>query len=445
MRVVVIGAGQVGESIAADLDDTNEVVVIERDPDRCEELTYDLDVLTINGDGTSVETLEEAGVMDADMVIASTDDDETNIVACSTVKAISEAFTIARVKETEYLKTWRRSNTAFGIDFMVCTNLLTAQSVVRVVGLPAAIDVDPFAGGKVQMAEFEIAEGSGVAGESVSEADRFDSLTFAALLRGDEVIIPTGETVIQRDDRIIVIGSPRSVREFASTVASGDAQNEVTKAVIVGGSQIGYHVARLFGERDISVRLIEQDADRARRLAENLPGSVVLQSDATDVDFLEREHVGDADVLVGALDSDEKNLLACLLAKRLGVGRTVSIVDSDPYIDLFETVGVDVAISPRAVVAEEITRFTREGGAENVALIESHKAEVIEIEVEADSPLAGQTIRESVASLPERVVFGAITRNGSFITPRGDTVIEVGDHVVAFAPADVAEELTARL
>lgn len=444
MRVVVIGAGQVGESIAADLDDANEVVVIERDPERCEELTYALDVLTVNGDGTSVETLEEAGAVDADIVIASTDDDETNIVACSTVKAISDAFTIARVKSTEYLKTWQRSQKAFGIDFMVCTNLLTAQSVVRVVGLPAAIDVDPFADGTVQMAEFEIAADSDVAGETVSEADRFDSLTFAALLRGDEVIIPTGETVIRGNDRIVVIGTPGSVREFATTVASEAERNEVSEVVVVGGSEIGYHVARLFEERNVSVRFIEQDPERARALAEKLPGSVVLQSDATDVDFLEREHVGDADVLVSALDADEKNLLACLLAKRLGVGRTVSIVDSDPYIDLFETVGVDVAISPRAVVAEEITRFTREGSAENVALIESHNAEVVEIEVEPESPLAGHTIRESVASLPERVVFGAITRNGTFVTPRGDTVIEVGDHVVAFAPADVAEDLTAR-
>ncbi|QLG62895.1 Trk system potassium transporter TrkA [Halorarum salinum] len=445
MRVVIIGAGQVGESIADDLDDTHEVVVVERDSERCEELTYSLDVLTVNGDGTSVDTLEEAGVADAEIVIASTDDDETNIVACSTVKAITDAFTIARVKATEYLKTWRRSETAFGIDFMVCTNLLTAQSVVRVVGLPAALDVDPFAGGKVQMAEFEVASDSEVVGETVAEADRFDSLTFVAVLRNGDVVIPTGETVISGGDRLVVIGSPESVRGFAPTVASREQQAEVSELVVVGGSEIGYHVARLFEDRGISVRVIEQDPDRARELAELLPDSVVLQSDATDVEFLEREHVGDADVLVSALDADEKNLLACLLGKRLGVGRTVSIVDSDPYIELFETVGVDVAISPRAVVAEEITRFTRENRAENVALIESHKAEVIEIEIEADSPLAGRTIQESVAQLPERVVFGAITRNDSFVTPRGDTVIETGDHVVAFAPADVVADLTAKL
>lgn len=445
MRVVIIGAGQVGESIADDLDDTHEVVIVERDPERCEELTYSLDVLTVNGDGTSVDTLEEAGVQDAQIVIASTDDDETNIVACSTVKAITEAFTIARVKATEYLNTWRRSETAFGIDFMVCTNLLTAQSVVRVVGLPAALDVDPFASGKVQMAEFEVAPDSEVAGETVAEADRFDSLTFVAVLRNGDVEIPTGETVISGGDRIVVIGSPESVREFAPTVASREQQDEVSEIVVVGGSEIGYHVARLFEERGISVRLIEQDPARARELAEELPDAVVLQSDATDVEFLEREHVGDADVLVSALDADEKNLLACLLAKRLGVGRTVSIVDRDPYIDLFETVGVDVAISPRAVVAEEITRFTRENRAENVALIESHRAEVIEIEIDPDSPLAGRTIQESVANLPERVVFGAITRNDTFVTPRGDTVIEVGDHVVAFAPTEVVADLTSKL
>ncbi|MFB6156896.1 MAG: Trk system potassium transporter TrkA [Haloferacaceae archaeon] len=445
MRVVIVGAGQVGSSIAEDLADGHEVVVVERDSDRVEELTYSLDVLAIEGDGTSVDTLDEAGADAADMVIASTDDDETNLVVCSTAKAVGDGFTIARVKRTEFLKTWRRSEGAFGVDFMVCTNLLTAQTVVRVVGLPAAIDVEVFAEGDVQMAEFDVADDSTVAGETVAEADRFDSLTFAAIIREGEVTVPTGGTRIRGGDRAVVIGSPESVRGFASTVAGIEGRREVDEAVVVGGSDVGYHVARLFVDRGIDVRLIEQDPDRARRLAEELSDVVVLQSDATDVDFLEREHVGEADVLVSSLDADEKNLLACLLADRLGVDRTVSIVDSDTYIDLFETVGVDVAISPRAVVAEEITRFTREGGAENVALIESAEAEVIEVEVGNEGPLVGRTIREATADLPDRIVFGAITRDGAFVTPRGDTTLEPGDHVVAFAPAAAAEELAAKL
>ena len=442
MRVVIIGAGQVGSSIAADLDDTHDVVVVECNPSRVEELNYSLDVMAVQGDGTAVSTLEEAGVENADMVIASTDDDETNIVACSTVKAISDVFTIARIKNTEYLWTWRRSEKAFGIDFMVCTNLLTAEAIVRVVGLPAARDVDPFAGGRVQMAEFEVSEGSPVANQTVKEADRFDALTFAAIVRDGHVEIPRGETVIEAGDRVVVIGSPKSVQEFATTVAPEESPGTAEEVVIVGGSEIGYHVARLLEERGFSPRLIEQDGDRARELAEDLPGTVVMESDATDLEFLEREHIGEADMLIAALDSDEKNLLVSLLARRLGVERTVAVIDTTAYVELFETVGIDVGVSPREVVAEEITRFTREGGAENVALIESDKAEVLEIEVDAESVLAGRQIREAVGELPEGVVIGAITRDREFVVPRGNTRIEVGDHVVVFVETDVSEKVS---
>ena len=289
MNVLIIGAGQVGESIAADLDDSHDVTVVDQRQDRAEELAFSHDVLTVTGDGTETDVLEEANIATADMVIASTDDDETNIVACSTAKALSEAFTIARIKHTKYLKTWERSEQAFGIDYMVCTNLLTAQSIVRVVGLPAAVDVDPFAGGRVQMAEFEISDQCPVVDQTIQEADRYDSLTFAALLRNGDVIIPDGTSVIQAGDRVVVIGSPESVHNFADALAPNHATGSDEEVAIIGGSEIGYHVARLLGDRGFKPRLIEQDPDRARKIAEELPSTHVMQSDATDISFLERE------------------------------------------------------------------------------------------------------------------------------------------------------------
>lgn len=172
MEVVIIGAGEVGTSIAASLATSHDVVVIDVDPSRTEELKYEYDVLTVAGDGTTSETQSSADVPDADMVIACTDDDQTNLVACGTSKTLGDAFTIARVKNTEYLRTWEREPTAFGVDFMVCTDLKTAENIVRIIGLPAAIDVDSFAGGLVQMAEFELPEDSPVVGQTVAEADR---------------------------------------------------------------------------------------------------------------------------------------------------------------------------------------------------------------------------------------------------------------------------------
>lgn len=438
MRVIIIGAGQVGSSIAANLDDDHEVIVIDTDGARVDELTYSLDVLAIEGNGVSLSTLQEAEIEEADLFIASTDNDETNIVACETASSVSDAFTIARVKRTNYLDTWEHTGGAFGVDFMVCTNLLAAQTIVRIIGLPASQDVDVFAEGQVMMAEFRVPEDSPVAGQTVAEADSFVDLTFAAILRDGQVVIPEGETVIEVDDELIVIGNPESANAFAGDLTP-DCSERNRDVVIVGGSEAAIQTARLLENRGLRPRLIESDPERARELAETLAETTVMESDATDREFLDREHVGDADVVIAALESDEKNLLASLLASRIGVNRTISLVETAEYTDLFEAVGVGAAVNPRDATAEEIIRFTRDGDTENIALIEHDRAEVLEIEVDADSILTGRPIQESAADLPARVTIGAITRDGAFITPRGNTVIEVGDHVVLFAETAVVD------
>ena len=439
MHVVVIGAGEVGSNIAASLADSHDVVVLDVDPDRVEALTYSTDVLAVEADGTSIDALEDAGVADADMLIASTDDDETNLVACSTAKVLGDAFTIGRVRNRDFLETWRRSNGVFGVDFMVCTNLLAAEAIVSVAGVPAARDVDPFAEGRVQMAEFDVTVDSPIAGQTVREADRFEALTFAGIFHGDDVTIPHGDTVLEADSKVVVIGTPESVRAFSESVAP-DAQlaNEV---VVIGGGAIGEETARLLEERGIHPTLIDNDERRARSLAEELSDTVVLCHDETDVEFLLREHVDKADLAVVTLDADERTLLVALLAKQIGTRRAVAVVQTGEYVDLFEAVGVDVAINPREVVAEEITRFTHDRRTENVAMIESDRAEVIEIEIDEESVLVGRPIREAIGDVPEGVVVGAITRNGEVITPRGDTVAQSGDHVIAFVDTRVVDEV----
>ena len=443
MEVVIIGAGEVGSSIAASLADHHDVTVIDVDADRVEALTYSEDVLAIEGDGTSLAVLESAGIAGADLLIASTDDDETNLVACSTASVVGDAFTIARVRNTNFLTTWRRSQGAFGVDFMVCTNLLTAETIVRIAGLPAARDVDPFAGGRVQMAEFNVAEDSPLAGQTVKEADRVDGLTFAAVIDDDRVTIPTGETVIETGAKVVVIGTPESVSAFAETIAA--EADQTRNVVVLGGGAIGLETVKLLCDRGVEPTVIEHDEERARVIAEECANATVLNHDPTDVDFLLREHVDKADLAVASLEADERTLLVSLLARQIGTRRTVAVVDRGEYVPLFEAVGVDVAINPRELTAEEITRFTHDTDTENVALIESDRAEVIEIEVDADSLLVDRPIREAVEDLDAPIVVGAITRDGEVITPRGDTVVAVGDHVVVFVETPAVEAVLAAL
>lgn len=443
MRIVIIGAGEVGSTTAESLCGEHEVVVVDRDPERVETLTYELDVLPIEGDASEIETLEEADVGDADLFIASTDDDETNIIACGIAKVCGDAFTIARTKSPKYLRPWERDERAFGVDFMVCTDLLAAKAIAGVTGLPSAQDVDTFAEGLVQMTEFEIPTDSPVADQTVAEADRFDSLTFAGVIRDGDVIIPRGGTVLKAGDDVIAIGSPESMRAFSHAIAPD--RDDPKSVVIVGGGQIGYQTARLLEEGGFSPRLIEGDDDHARWLAEQLPRTTVINGDATDQDLLSQERVGDADVLISALETDQQNLLVTLLGSRLGAKRSIAVVETADFVDLFETVGVDVAVSPRNVTAEEITRFTRTRRAENVAIIEGDQAEVLEFEVDADSILVDRTIRESAADFPEGAVIGAIARDGTHITPRGDTVVRERDHVIVFADTDSFEEVAERM
>ena len=443
MQVVIVGAGQVGTSIADSLSSDHDVVVVDIDEDIVDDIKYELDVLTLAGDGTSSDLLEDAEVPDADLVIASTDDDKTNLVTCGTAKTVGDPFTIARVKSAEYRRTWVRTEEAFGVDFMVCTDLETAENVVNIIGLPSAIDVDTFANGLVEMAVFDITENSPIAGQTVADADRFDSLTFAALYRGDDIVLPQGDTVVRSDDRAVVIGSPQSIQEFAQRIAPSKTPDEAEDIVIVGGSKIGYHTARLLERRDFSPKLIEQDPDRARELAEQLPGTIVMQQDATDTDFLERENVDDADILVSALESDERNMLVSLLAKRIGTERVISLVEQTDYVELFEEIGVDVAINPRTVTAEQITRFTYQEVALNVSVIENDQAEVLELEVSPDSELVGQAIENIDDSLETNLVFGAVTRGREHIIPRGETVLRAGDHIIVFVETSFVDDLTA--
>lgn len=441
MEVVIIGAGQVGESIARSLQHDHEVTLIERNGALAERIQIELDILVVEGDGTELRVLEEANVDRADMVLASTDSDEVNLVACASTKAISDANTVARVKASKYLATWRRRPGTFGVDHMVCTDLLTGQEIVDLVGLPAAHDVETFADGLVTMAEFDVYEAAHIAGQTVAEADRFDSLTFAAIIDDETVEIPSGTSVIEPGSRIVVIGSPRSVQRFARGLGQNGVSDGDGEIIIVGGTEIGYHVARLLADRDLRTRLIEPDPETARRLAEHLPNTRVINSDATDVGFLEAEALDDADVMVAAMASGEQNLLECILADGLGIDRTVAVIDDPRFIDVFEDVGVDVAISPRNVVAEEITQFTQGWRTENLALLESDLAEVAEIEVADDSLLVGEAIEDALERIDCPVVIGAITRKGDFVRPRGETHVQPGDHIVIFFESGDADRV----
>jgi len=433
MKAIIIGAGQVGSQIAADLADQHTVTVLDTDPDRIDEISHDLDVLAQTGSGTDMAALAAADVADADRVIASTDDDETNIAIAGTVKAMADVFTIARVKRTQYHATWMHTQGAFGVDFMVCTNKLTAEAVAELVDHPVARDLKTFADGAVEMMELELEPSMPIVDTTVATADVYPELTFAGLLRDGEVLFPDGSTTLRERDHLVVIGTPAAVAQFESDMREpARGRGEI---VIAGATEIGQQIASIIAPDHGRVTMVDDDPERARVAAEALPDTVVKEADPTDIDFLEETDVGAAEAVIAALDSDDRNLLVSLLAHRLGVERTIGVIDRSEYVDLFEAVGVDTAVNPRDVVAEELSLYTREGTTESIAFLDNDRAEVLEITAGEACAIAGIPLTDLREETGLSLIVGAIVRDGELLAPRGETAIAPGDQVVLFIAA----------
>lgn len=448
LRCVLIGAGQVGTHVARSLCTSHQVTLIDTDAERIKKRKQKLDVLTLQGDGALVPTLREAGVADADMVVACTADDKTNIVACGMSKILGDPFTIARVNRTDYLESWREGRRPLGVDSMVGAKYLTARTITQLVGLPLAREIDFFAAGQIQLAEFDVPEQSPIHGrtiQDVDESNQFDALSFLAVFSENEFTFPRGETTVHEGDKVLVAGSARNIHRFSQYIVSRNDLSSVEQVSVFGAGEVGFLVADTLDSSDYSVQLIEEDPERAREVAEKLPNTLVHNHDATDGEFLKNEAVHEADVAIAALDSDEKNLLVSVFAKKLGVKRSFSVVDKDDYVPLFEDVGIDVAVNPRLLTAEEIIRFSRRKETRNIAILESEQVEVIEVVIDADSYLADVTIQDAASRLPREVVFGPIRRNRELIRSRGDTILRPGDHVLILAHIDHVATVEAEL
>lgn len=448
MKVVVIGAGQVGSTVVEALHAEHDVVVVDLDTARLSAFSYRYDVVTVEGNGASRRALRDAGIAEADLLLACTSRDEVNIVASMFAKKLSsDTMTIVRTTNVEYLEIWRERE--LEIDFMVSSELEAAHAIARIVGIPAARQTDVFADGLVQMVEFEVdpdeasrnggprrhaAGGSseersadGVIGVELRHARIPADSKVASIIRGDRVIIPRGSEAILPGDRVVVISSPAATREWSRIMTP--RERAVDDVVIFGAGQTGLAVARALLDQGIGVRLVEADAARARLVAEELPDARVFHATGTDSDFLERERIGLAQAAVFAMPEDPKNLYLAMLAKVHGVPFTIALVHESSSEQVFEAAGIDVAVNPRTVTAEEMVRFAHDPRIRQLTMLEGDRFEVLDITVRAESELANTPFRE----LPMTgSLIGAIVRDGQAIFPHGDDMLLPGDRAIIF-------------
>jgi trk system potassium uptake protein TrkA len=434
VRISVIGAGQVGSTIVEALhkDQAHELTVIDLDRARLDGLSHSYDVRTIEGDGTSRRTLIDAGAADADLFIACTSRDEINVISGLLARSLCpNAKTIVRTSNVEYLDIWRERVLDF--DHMVSSEEEAAHAISYSIGVPAAKMTDVFAGGQVQIIELEVdpasrmKERDRVIGLPLREAELPPESRVAGIIRGGREILPRGEESIEPGDRIVVIGSPHAAREWCGLMARG--KRRVDDVVIFGAGRAGVAAGRLLLQQGIHVRLIEADAGRARKVADLLPGARVLATTGIDPDFLDRERIAQTGAAVFSMRDDAKNLYAAALAKLHGVPFTIAVAYEPTSVGVFEQAGIDVAIDPRSLTAEEIVRFAHDPRTQQVAMLEQDRYEVLDITVRAESELVGKRFRE----LPMTgALIGAIVRDGTAIFPHGDDVLQPGDRAIIF-------------
>jgi len=437
MKIFVIGAGQVGSTVVEALQHEHELTLIDLDPDRLSTLSYRFDIGTIKGNGASRRTLRDAGIEQADLLIAATSRDEVNIVASMFAKKLSpETKTIVRTTNVEYLDLWQERE--LDVDFVISSEVETAHAVSRIIGVPAARQTDVFADGQVQMVEFDVPDAADekVVGLPLREAFIPADSKVASIIRGNRMIVPRGDESILPGDRIIVIGSPEAALEWSRLIVSGD--RVLDDVVVVGGGQTGVAIARLLIDQGIKVRVIEASGPRAREVAEELPEARVFHATGTDPDFLEREKIGTARAAVFAMPEDAKNLYAAALAKMHGVHFTIGIVHDPLSADVFDQAGVDVAVNPRSVTAEEIVRFAHDPRIRQLAMLEGDRFEVLDITVRDDSALCGRPFKE----LPMTgSLIGAIVRDGQAIFPHGEDELRPGDRAIIFAESSRLQQV----
>ena len=433
MRILILGAGDVGLHLAQQLAQENhDVVIIERDRDRVRRTEDMVDAMVIEGNGASLRALEQAGIARTDLLLAVTSHDEINLMACLSAAQYQVPKRIARVSKPDYYDhSGILPPERLGVDLMINPERECALETYQLLQSAAAAEFAQFESGLVQLIGVRVKPDAPAAGKRLLEIGRGEQRVRAlvvAIARGGDTIIPTGATRIEAGDQVFILGEPKHLPDVLPL--AGYSRFDLRRVVIAGASREGHFLAQMLEEHKIGCTVIERDRHRAVELAEQLSRSLVLHGDATDLELLEMEAIGDADGFVAYTGSDDTNLLSCLLAKNLGTRKVISLIERYDYIPLVSRVGVDAAVSPRMAAVNAILSHVRRGAVLAVATLKGTRAEGIEFNVSQRFPYLGIPLSE--VKLPARSLVGAIIRGQRVIIPGGSDNIRVGDRVVVF-------------
>ena len=439
LKIIIVGAGKVGCQIAKTLSsEKHDVILIEKNDAIRQSAQNNLDVLTILGNGANVRTLEEAGIKQADMIIAVTSSDEANMIACMTAKQFGVPQKIARIRNPEYLYANALSREKLGIDLTINPERATAKEIVKLLKSPINVaQVQSFAGGKVQLFELKVEKNFPFLNQKLKTITFKYPILVAAIYRNDNIIIPNGEEKILPGDNLHILIKKDYFLELNEIF--NEKPLSVQNVMILGGSRIGIQTALLLTKLGINTKLIERDKEKCEKIAESLPHTLVINGDGTNIDLLKSEGIETTDGFVAVTGFDEDNLLVALLAKHLGTKKVIAKVDRVNYIPILEKIGVDAVVNPRMTTASAILRFIRRGKIISLTLLKEGEAEVIELIVSPHSKIINTPLKD--ANLPHNSIIGAIVRKDEVIIPHGDDIIQPEDKIVIFALSSDIKEI----
>lgn len=438
MKIIILGAGQVGTSVSENLvNEANDITVIDTDARRLQDLQNRLDLRTVEGNGAHPDTLRRAGAEDADMILAVTNSDEVNMAACQIAYTLFHTPTkIARIRDAEYLSHPEIfSQEAIPIDVIISPEQIVTDYIQRLIEYPSALQVLDFAGGMVQLVAMKALKGGPLVGHEIRDLrDHLPGIDsrVAAIYRQDRPIPPEGNTVIEVDDEVFFIAAKQHLRTVMSELRK--LEKPVRRVMLAGGGNIGRRLAASLETRGYSVKLIDHNPIRSREVAEHLQKTIVLLGDAADEELLMQEGITDTDVFCALTNDDEANILSAMLAKRLGARKVMSLINRGSYVDLVQNVGnMDIAISPQQATIGSLLAHVRRGDVVAVHALRRGAAEAIEAVAHGDantSKVVGRAIED--IKLPRGVTMGAIVRGKEVLMAHHDTVIESDDHVILF-------------
>ena len=436
MKIIILGASQVGSTVAENLaHEANDITLVDHDPDRLRYLQDHLDLRTVIGHASHPDILARAGAEDADMIIAVTNSDETNMVACQVAYTLFHTPTkIARVRSGEYLShPTLFAQEALPVDVLISPEQLVTDYIQRLIETPGALQVLDFAGGRARLVGVKAYYGGPLVGHELSALREHMpgvETRVAAIYRRDRAIIPEGSTTIEADDEVFFIAAANHILAVMSELRKLD--KPVRRIILAGGGNIGRRLSSALEEK-YQVKLIEHHLPTARTLSEQLAKTIVLQGDAADEDLLREENIDKTDVFCAITNDDQINILACMLAKRMGARKVMSLINRTAYVDLVQSGIIDIAISPQQTTISSLLAHIRRGDVVAAHSLRRGAAEAIEAIAHGDkrtSKVVGRTIEE--VKLPAGTTISAIVRGEDVIIAHHNTVIQADDHIILF-------------